>query len=49
MAYVLAKRSTAFGERIDGLLTLQARELYRAGLRMARSDYNHPPLQNCYF
>lgn len=42
-AYVLAKRSLLFGERIDRLLTLQARELYRQGLRMARREGARPP------
>ena len=42
-AYVLAKRSLLFSERIDRLLTLQARELYRQGLRMARREGARPP------
>ncbi|MBF2089665.1 MAG: hypothetical protein IGR80_14425 [Synechococcales cyanobacterium K44_A2020_017] len=42
-AYVLAKRSLLFNERIDRLLTLQARELYRQGLRVARREGARPP------
>ena len=42
-AYVLAKRSLLFSERIDRLLTLQARELYRQGLRVARREGARPP------
>ncbi|HEY9818803.1 MAG TPA: hypothetical protein V6D20_23790 [Candidatus Obscuribacterales bacterium] len=48
-AYVLAKRSLLFNERIDHLLTLQARELYHQGLRMARREGARPPLCRSLF
>ena len=45
--YVLAKRSLVFKEKIDRWLTLQAREMYQVGLRMAMADYRCPPLRSC--
>jgi len=49
LGYVLAKRSLVFGEKIDKWLTLQAREIYQFGLRMAMADYRCPPLRHCGF
>jgi hypothetical protein len=46
--YVLAKRSLFYGERIDQILTLQARELYHKGLHLARHEQRQPPLRRAW-